>query len=443
MDSQFLANTAVVGVATIMVYTIHALKDLCLAAYFGTGTEIEAFMIAYLLPTFVINTVVNALPSALIPVFAQIKERQGLQSGLQLLSATFVVTGVLLSLLTLILAIIHPFPVALLGSGFSPEKLALTESIYIRLLPLIVLQGLCSTIGAFLNTFNRFAAAAMLPALPSLAILVTLVTIGNAVTIGYLVWASVAGVVLQLFFLLTASARAKIWVTPIAHPALRDVARHYWPLLAGIALMAGNTVVDNAMAASLDPGNVAALGYGDRVITVILSIGGTAIGTVALPHFSRQIARGEWNDLRIVLQSHCTAIIIFSILFLLLFIPYSDEVTRLLWQRGAFSSSDTKTVSVIQICYSIRLPFYLIGILLVRTLSGMGLNRILFAISIMNFLLNAALNLLLLNIWGVYGLALSTSAVYATSTAFLVVAVTKHWPIASPSVGACTATRTP
>lgn len=423
-----LSNAGLVAVATVLVYIIHAIKDLSVAAYFGTGAEIEAFMIAYLLPSFVINTIAGSLPSALIPVFARVKETKGQNSGLRLLSATFLCTGVLLILLTCILALIRPFPIPLLASGFSTEKLILTESIYMELLPLILVQGLCSVIGAILNAFDRFAAAALLPSLPSVVILFALVFMGEAATINYLVWTSVIGAVLQLLLLMIASIRMNIWVFPTKHPALIEVGRQYWPLVAGVGLCSANTVIDQAMAASLAAGKVAALGYGDRVVSVILSVAGTALGTVVLPHFSKQIALGNWLEIRKTLQLYSGLILIASIPLLLMFIFCSESIVQLLWQRGAFTASDTQTVSGIQTCYSLRIPFYVLGILLARMLSGMGANRILFWIAILNFILNIVFNLLFMQWWDVYGLALSTSAVYAISCTFLVAAIVLYWP---------------
>lgn len=432
MNFCVLGNAGIVALATISVYIIHAIKDLCVAAYFGTSPEIEAFMIAYALPSFLINTIASSLPSALIPVFARETERKGPKSGLQLLSTTFLCAAALLLLLTCILFFIHPFPIVLLASGFSADKLLLTESIYLQLLPLILAQGLCSVVGAALNAIDRFAIPSLSRSLPSLLILITLGFLGNTVNISHLVLASVIGSILQLLFLVLAAIRMKLWTAPTRNPALVDVGRQYWPLIAGVGLISASTVIDQAMAASLDSGKVAALAYGDRVVSLILSVCGTAIGTVALPHFSKLITLGNWLEVRKALQ-FCTVLIVVAALpILLLFTLYSENIVQLLWQRGAFSASDTKIVSGIQIFYSFRIPFYIVGILFARILSCMGANQTLFLIAIINFILNIVLNILFMTWWDVYGLALSTSTVSLISCIFLFLAILWYSPIALP-----------
>lgn len=427
-DYRILSNAGVVAAATIVVYVVHAVKDLCVAAKFGTGDEIEAFLIAYLLPTFLVNTIAGSIPSALIPVFAKVKERNGEESGLRLVSLTFVCAAVLLSLVSVVLLFLGPFLLPMLASGFSNEKIALTESIFYMLLPLVLIQGLCCVVSATLNAYDKFAVAALVPSLPSVLILVALLMAGDSINITMLVHASVGGAVLQLLLLINSSARMNLWVAPKNHPALSDVGKQYWPLVAAVFVNSANPAIDQAMAATLVSGSVAALGYGDRVVSVVISIGGCALGSAILPHFSRQIALERWLELRKTLQRYSFYLLLFSLPLILIFFFWSEEIVGVLWERGAFTRSDTQRVSEIQKYYSLRIPFYIIGILFVRMLSGMAANRIIFLVATANLVLNIILNLLFMKWWGVTGLALSTSAVYVFSCAMLGMAIIKCWP---------------
>ena len=71
---------------------------------------------------------------------------------------------------------------------------------------------------------------------------------------------------------------------------LRAVIGQYAPMVTGAFLMGGTVLVDQAMAAMLEPGSVAALNYANRVVAMIRGIDAKALGTAVLPYFSRMVA---------------------------------------------------------------------------------------------------------------------------------------------------------
>jgi putative peptidoglycan lipid II flippase len=92
-----------------------------------------------------------------------------------------------------------------------------------------------------------------------------------------------------------------------------------------------------------------------------------------------------------------------------------------LFQRGAFTSADTELVSWVQACYAIQIPFYICAMLFVRFISSIRRNDVLMYVSAINLVLDVVLNLVLMRVWHVAGIALSTSIVYIVS--FVMVSV--------------------
>ncbi len=74
------------------------------------------------------------------------------------------------------------------------------------------------------------------------------------------------------------------------------------------------------------------------------------------------------------------------------------------------------------------MPFYMVGIIVVRLLSSLRANRFLFFISGINLVLNVIFNVIFMKWWGVTGLALSTSAVYVISYFMLSHTLKACWP---------------
>jgi putative peptidoglycan lipid II flippase len=88
---------------------------------------------------------------------------------------------------------------------------------------------------------------------------------------------------------------------------------------------------------------------------------------------------------------------------------------RLLFERGAFTSVDTWHVSQVQALFILQVPFYFLGILMVRLISSLKKNQLLMKAAIINLISKIILNYLLMQKLGTAGIALSTTFVYIIS----------------------------
>src|SRR5947209_3376182 len=183
--------------------------------------------------------------------------------------------------------------------------------------------------------------------------------------------------------------------------------------------MESTTVVDQSMAAMLPAGSVAALSYAKKIVTAVLAIGATALSTAALPYFSKMAVEDDWHGCRHTLKRYSALVASTAVPFTVVLIVFSRPLVRLLFQRGAFTGMDTELVSWVQICYSIQIPFYIVGMLFVRFLTSIRRSDVLMYASAINLALDVILNLVLMRRMGVAGIALSTSLVYLVSCLFL------------------------
>jgi len=191
------------------------------------------------------------------------------------------------------------------------------------------------------------------------------------------------------------------------------------PMLGAAFLMGGTALVDQSMAAMLSGGSVAALSYASKVISVVMAIGSLALSTAALPYFSQMAARGDWYGCRHTLKRYTVLVFVVTVPSTFLLIFFSQPLVKILFQRGAFTSADTELVSRVQIYYSIQIPFYILGALFLRFLSAAKRNDAIMYISAISLVADVVLHLVLMRIWGVAGIALSTSLVYVLAFALL------------------------
>src|SRR5690606_27484552 len=194
-----------------------------------------------------------------------------------------------------------PFVLPILAANFAPEKRALTQALFYMLLPAITISGIATVWSGMLNAGQRFAAGAAAPLAVPLLTIVCLVLLAERWGVAALAAGTVTGMLGQCVVLGIALRRQELPIVPRWHgmtDATRQMIGQFAPMVVGALLMSSAALVDQAMAAMLDPGSVAALGYGGKVVSAVTGLGAMALGTAALPHFSEMIARNDHSGLR-------------------------------------------------------------------------------------------------------------------------------------------------
>jgi putative peptidoglycan lipid II flippase len=102
-----------------------------------------------------------------------------------------------------------------------------------------------------------------------------------------------------------------------------------------------------------------------------------------------------------------------------LMVSLSVPIVQIVYQRGAFKQEATQLVSSLLIAYGIGMFVYLGRDVLVRVFYALGDGQTPFKISIFNIVLNAVLDLILVEPFGAPGLVLATVGVNCSSMLML------------------------
>lgn len=422
LNRRIFSAAVIVGVLTFAGKLVAMLKEMMVASWFGTGDALDAFLIAFVLPSYAINVVAGCLDAALIPTLVAVREKEGPAAAQRLFSGTMVLSIAMLSAATLLLAALAPRLLPVLCSGFDEAKLALTLKLFYWFLPGILLTGLSMNCEAALNAGEKFAVAAFAPTIVSVALMVSLALFGARFGVQAMAVGMVVGFLLQLVIVAVALRRRGLGLVPRwsgYEPALRQVVKQYLPALASQALMCSTLLVDQSMASMLSSGSVSALNYGNKFVSLLLGIGTMALGTAVLPYFSQLVTAGNWTGLRHTLKTYLGLIAAVTVPLAGAAILLSKPLVALLFERGHFTPSDTAGVAWIQSMFLLQLPFYTVTILFVRMISSLRANHVLFWGTVISFIVNIVLNYVLMQFMGVAGIALSTSLVYLVLSLFL------------------------
>jgi putative peptidoglycan lipid II flippase len=422
VNHQIFAAMVTVAFVTAGVKLAAVIKEMTVARQFGAGDDVDAFVIALLLPSFVVGVVSAAFQAAVVPLYIQARDRDGREPAQRLLSNVTLWSGALLVALTLLLGWAAGGLLELLGPVFDPRKLRLTRSLFVLLLPIVTLSGIAAIWAAALTAERRFVLASAAPMATPLMVVAALLVAGRTVGVYALAAGTLAGTAIEVILLASAVRRHQLLTRPrwgAMQPGTRRMMQQFSTTALGASLMSSTVLVDNLMAATLGPGSVALLNYGTRLAMFLLGFSSLALSTAVLPHFSALVAASDWTTLRHTLRTCLRWTVVATVPATAALMYFSLPITRLMFERGAFTPDTTAVVASVQTLYIIHVPFYLMGILLVRVISSLQANHLLMWGSAINLVVNVALNYVLMQFLGVSGIALSTTIVYIVSFCFL------------------------
>ena len=144
VNRKILGAAFIVGFLTAFVKLAAFVKELVVAWRFGTGDEIDAFLIAFVVPSFIVNVVAASFSSALVPTYIKVLEKEGRKSADKLFSGVVLCGLFLLGITTIVAVCTAPIYLPWIASGFSSEKLDLTFRLLCAISPFVLLSGMMS-----------------------------------------------------------------------------------------------------------------------------------------------------------------------------------------------------------------------------------------------------------------------------------------------------------
>ncbi len=287
-------------------------RDLLIARYFGAGVEMDAFTVAFRIPNLLRCLFAEgAFAQAFVPIFAEIKLREGEQRTHVVLnhvaSALFWVV-LLISVLGVLGA---PWLVAAIATGFRhSESFDLATLLTRWMFPYILFMSLVACFGGVLNSFGRFGVPAFTPVLLNLSMIGLALLLGRSLDPPVLVLALgvLLGGVLQLAIQVPALLRIGMlprlsgWRSAVADPAVRRILRQMLPALFAVSVAQLSLIINTNIASHLGTGSNSWLYYADRLMELPTALLGVAIGTVLLPTLSSAHAAGDTEHYRKLLD---------------------------------------------------------------------------------------------------------------------------------------------
>jgi putative peptidoglycan lipid II flippase len=414
-------SASVAGVATLTSRMLGLARDTVLAAVFGAGNEMDAFVVAFRIPNLVRELFAEgAMSAAFVPTFTRHLTLHGKASawrlGNNVLSALLVVTGVLV-----IVGIVatRPLVTAYAGDYASVSgKLDLTITLARVMLPFLTLAAIAAAVMGMLNSLRHYFIPALAPAAFNVATIACALLLTPVMTaigqprIMAIAIAAILGGLGQIAVQWPVLRAEGFRYSPTLDrhdPGLGEVVMLMGPGTFGLAATQINLLISTQLAVGQGTGAVSWLQYAFRLIDLPIGLFAVSIATAVLPAVARHAAIDDRQAVSQTIARGITLMLMVSVpasvgLFLL-----ARPIVQLLLERGQFLRADTVATAAAVQCYAIGL----VGFSAVRIASPVfyALRRsgVPVMLSINTIVLNLVLSLILVRWIGFRGLAVATS----------------------------------
>ena len=163
-------------------------KEVLVAALFGVSGQLDAYVLALLVPSFLANLLGGSFSAVLIPALGKAAAGpQGAQHARQLLGRALAAQALLMSAALLALAALPTPVLQALAPGATPERLDLIKTMQLALLPMCACSALAHVLGASLNYQGDFKSPPLLTILGALATILAIALLHQALGVQALV----------------------------------------------------------------------------------------------------------------------------------------------------------------------------------------------------------------------------------------------------------------
>lgn len=342
------------------------IRDLLTASVLGAGIYTDIFIIAFKLPNLFRRIFAEgAFTQSFLPAFTRSRQKA--------IFSVYIFT-LFLSIILLMSFFVNLFPdVAskIIAIGFDEMTIKMAApfvAINFTYLPLIFMV---TFLGTFLQYRNHFATTAFSTGLLNLALISALLLskeMDQEMIVYYLSFGVVVGGLLQLTVHIIAIY--KIGLAPLFYGGVKyfkakksnikketsGFSKQFFPAIWGNSTASFSAFLDTWLASFLITGSISYLYFANRVFQLPLALFAIATSVALFPKVSRLLKNKENKKALSYMGQAFWFLTIILTVSGIVGLVLSQEITALLFERGAFSHEDTIATSLV-------LQMYLLGLL--------------------------------------------------------------------------------
>ncbi len=416
---NLLRTLSLVSALTLISRVLGFGRDLLIAHLFGAQAATDAFVVAFRLPNLLRRLFAEgAFSQAFVPVLAEVRERADRETLHRLIARVFTLLLVSVAAISILGVLAAPWLVKISAPGFAhdAERFELAVEMTRVTFPYILCMALVAFSSALFNTWGYFRLPAATPIALNLSFIFLLgaAALWGEVPAMLLAYAVALGGIAQLLWHYLYLPRLGVfprWEWAPRDPHVVRIIKLMAPALLGVSAAQVSLLLNTVFASLLAAGSVSWLYYADRLMELPVGLLGAALGVVLLPFLSKAVARKDLAQYQALLDWGLRMTLLLTLPCALGLMLLAEPIVAALFQRGAFTASDTQETARALVAYALGLvPLITIKILAPGFYAQQN-TRVPVRFALVSLAVTQGCNLLFLFVlgWAHWALALSIS----------------------------------
>ncbi len=411
VGAKIFRGTIIIVFVSALAKLASFISEAILAAYLGTGYQGDAYYMVSSVQQVIYPMLSVGIWNLFLPIYKSRMANNQMQQADSFANKTITFFS-LISLVCVAVLIIFSGPVvSLVAPGFTGETKELCIKLVAISAPMYLFIIAAAVYATMLQCHDKFFGSQIREVASHIPVILAAILCYKKFGVYALAVALVAGGALRLLIELPFVDWGYRYKPDFKFkdPVFIDLLKKLPSVLLVRGITQINGLVDKMMASTLPTGAISALNYGHRLMHVFSGLLSSAVTTAMYPQIVELVSTGRRKELDKLLTR---IFMIFAVLMVPLTIGaffFRTEIVSVVFQRGAFNDESVRLTSGVFCFYMLGLFVIACSTVFSNLFYANGDTKKPMIVSIVNLVLNVGLNLILVRLMGVDGLALATS----------------------------------
>lgn len=410
---KFLKASAVVTAIVLAGKILGLLREMLMADIFGTGEGLDIFLLVSSIPIVIFYLIGNGVTASLLPLLKQCKTECFSNKKIYCSFATYAFIILLVGGMVLFVAgqlFAHEI-VLVVAPGFSEESVGLAVEFLRFFLLLVFFLGFEGVSISILQLNNRIFVPPIANLLYGVSMLLPMIFLKDSLDLSLLAVILVVAYCVRsltcivcLFF---TDYRPR-FVFSEAKPYILKLAKLAPPVILATVLLEVNFMIDKSFASLVCVGAISALNYSEKVVTLITGTLFSALGFVFFPTIVNKYV-DDRKSFRSVSNRVLQFVLVCGLACSVFCLFEARNINIALFMGGAFDEQSLDMTTTALVFYAFAIVTSLLRDVLKKISFAMRNTRIPLVGSAINCAVNVALMIVLVPMFGLAMIALSTT----------------------------------
>lgn len=418
-------------IITVISKIFGFVRESVMASVIGAGDLKSIYVTATTIPDLMTYTIIVGIVAAYIPVYTKVRSDKG-EEDAKVFTSNLLNTLMFYGLILFVIILVFAGPISKM---FSPkltgENLEMAKS-FTRIMAVSVFIFLYSAVmRGFMNAKGNFID----PAMPG--IIINIFVIGSTILTGIfknpyiLIIGTLIGSLVQFARFPLVSHKLGFRhkkIIDFHDPYMKYMLTIMIPIIISSAANKIAILIDKSMASAyLGIDSVAKIFYTENMLDFIVEVFAINIATITLPQIAKLANDGNIDQMKEKTSS--TLVLTMSVIIpaTLGMMVLSTPIIRLIYERNAFSPTDTRVVASLLVSYGPYIIFISILKIISNAFYAVGDSRSPLMIILFQQAINVVLNIFLVKRYNIDGIALATSISTIIGSMIMMIAYYKRF----------------